>query len=55
MPNIYVMDIPDIVRNRIIKMLEDMDIPYETTTSSDYNCNMIADKIAEEGRKTNEQ
>ena len=43
------------VRNRIIKMLEDMDIPYETTTSSDYNCNMIADKIAEEVRKTNEQ
>ena len=36
-------------------MLEDMDIPYETTTSSDYNCNMIADKIAEEVRKTTEQ
>lgn len=39
------------VRNMIIKMLDDMNISYETTTSSDYNCETIVNKIVEEIKK----
>ena len=42
------------VRNKIIQMLDDMNIPYEITTSSDHNCEVIAEKIAEEVRESYE-
>lgn len=39
------------VRNKILEMLNDMDIPYEIATSSNYNCEIIANKIAKEVKR----